>query len=147
MIQLNGKRTRIGGVIVIVALLQCFASPKSAASVLQINSALDACSLKKFPFQLQRYRQIFQGVITPDLTLVPCSRRSHRAFFGGSFKLIKVTGDRTEGCRGDVAIELLQRGRIISLVLVFRGSLPGLYCRDRNKVLRYRLKIGSHRSS
>jgi hypothetical protein len=112
---------------------------RSSTNALRVDTPINACNLKPFTYQLQLYGQVFRGAVYPDLTLIPCSRYEPSAFFGGSFRVYKVTGDRTEACRGDVSIRFSNYGRELILSFVNRGSLPGHYCRDRRKTSHYRL--------
>lgn len=126
----------------IAALLQApglTATYRSLDNSVKAFSPLVVCRLGEFSIQIHRHGQIFIGEVVPDLTLSPCTRRKPSALFGGTYWIEKKTGDRVEGCKGDVAIRLGGYGKVMELVLVNRGSLPGTYCRDKNRSFKYRL--------
>lgn len=128
-------------VVAVLSITPVFAAIyRHPSNFIQAYNPESACRLKAFWVEYQRYGQVFRGLVHPDLTLIPCSRYNPEAHFGGSFRSFKRTGDRSEGCRGDVSLRFDNYGRMLELIFVHRGSLPGNYCRDRNKVLEFRLR-------
>ena len=137
--KIPGLRISLVALLWLVALPASAATYRSADNLIQTQQPLGVCRLKPFSFQLARYGQVFRGVVIPNLTLIPCERYEPVAFFGGIFRAFKETGDRTEACTGDASVRISEAGRVVDMTLVNRGSLPGHYCRDRNRTLRYRL--------
>ncbi len=132
-------------VSLVCALILATAYASTASTYRTLNNAIKTnnitgvCTLKPFSYYIERYGQVFFGAIYPDLTLIPCTQGEPEAFFGGNFQTYKVTGDRSEACRGDVSIKFNNYARTLDLQFVYRGSLPGYYCRDRQKTLEYHL--------
>lgn len=139
LVTLGTKISVIAALLVNMPTVSVAATYHNFDSSLQVNNPTKICRFKPITYRLQRYGQIFQGTIYPSLTLIPCSRYEPVAYFGGKFRAYKVTGDRREACTGKVAIRLNDYGREVDITLMNTGSLPGNYCRDRKKVLRYRL--------
>lgn len=128
----------------VCALILATAYASTASTYRTLNNAIrinvnGICTLKPFSYYLERYGQTFLGAIYPDLTLIPCTKGEPIAFFGGEFQIYKVTGDRSEACRGDVSLKFNNYGASLDLQFVYRGSLPGHYCRDRQKTFEYHL--------
>lgn len=137
-----GSKTELTALVVAASLWlvsPSLAAYRNARNSIQINKPENACRLRPFSYKLYRYGQWFEGVIFPELTLVPCSQYEPVAFFNSKFRVYKTTGDRSEACTGNVALRFNNYGRELDLTFVSRGSLPQNYCRDRHKVLKYRL--------
>lgn len=142
LLKILGNRANLTGLAVLFSLgllSPGIAAYRTANNSLFINKPENACYHKPFTYRVYRYGQWFEGVIYPILTLVPCSKYEPVAFFNSKYRVYKTTGDRSEACTGNVALKFNSYGRELHLTFVSRGSLPGNYCRDRHKVLKYRL--------
>lgn len=142
LLKILGSKTNITALMAVVSLWLVspgIAAYRNARNSIQINKPENACRLRPFTYRIQRYGQNFEGVIFPNLTLIPCSPYEPVAFLNSKFRVYKVSGDRSEACTGNVALRFNNYGRELDLTFVSRGSLPEHYCRDRHKVLRYRL--------